>query len=90
MSIRQIIIRNPVNLTITIEVGTRDSAIRIEGLESTVRTLDMNHWVHGVVKALEPNPDLVMLYEYLKESGRVIHLTPDIAAQTIRFLKETN
>ncbi|QZA71363.1 hypothetical protein ALEA_13 [Pseudomonas phage ALEA] len=88
--IRQVLTRNPCNLSITVEVGTRDSAIRIEIFDHDLRLDDMRHWVHIPAQVAQPSPDLVMLYEYLKESGRVIHLTPDIAKQTIQFLKETN
>jgi len=88
--IRQLITRNPINLTVVVEVGTRDSAIRIELFDHEIPVDDMRHWVHWPAKTHQPKPDLVMLYEYLKESGRVIHLTPSVAAQTIQFLKETN
>ncbi|QNJ57445.1 hypothetical protein [Pseudomonas phage Waldo5] len=50
----------------------------------------VGHWVKEADRTHEAPNDLVMLYEYLKESGRVIHLTSDIAYQTIQFLKETN
>lgn len=95
-AIRQLITVNPCWKTTQVEVGTRDSAIRIEfddidlfeNANRGPRWYDLMHEAHQ--GRPQPNPDLVMLYEYLKESGRVIHLTPNIAFQTIQFLKETN
>lgn len=70
-----------------VEVGTKDSSVRIsidfwqpqEAFRDWARFAEEHH----------THPDLVMLYEYLKESGRVIHLTADIADKTIQYLKET-
>ncbi|MGV8919570.1 MAG: hypothetical protein ACOH2R_17515 [Pseudomonas sp.] len=90
MSLLQIHFRSVQNLSTCVEVGTRDSSIRIEVFDhQPVR--DMYYWVnYPACRAEAINTDLVMLYEYLKEPGRVINLTADIASQTIKFLKETN
>lgn len=96
--IRQVITTNPCHKTTLLEIGTKDSAIRIEfddwQLYETAnrgpRWYDLIHEQHHRHLPKPIDPDLVMLYEYLKESGRVIHLTPNIAFQTIQFLKETN
>uniref|UniRef100_A0AAU6W2T7 Uncharacterized protein n=1 Tax=Pseudomonas phage Ghuch01 TaxID=3138535 RepID=A0AAU6W2T7_9CAUD len=96
--IRQIITTNPCYKTTLLEIGTKDSAIRIEfddiDLYETTsrgpRWYDLIHEQHHQRLPKPIDPDLVMLYEYLKDSGRVVHLTPNIAFQTIQFLKETN
>lgn len=74
--------------TVMIEVGTRESAIRI-----TVSEFDFalwGHWTGYSKQTGKVHPDLLGLYDYLKENGRVIHLTDSVAHQTIRYLKETN
>ncbi|WZX11473.1 hypothetical protein YZUPF006_000011 [Pseudomonas phage YZU-PF-006] len=87
--IRQIHEKRSMDCTNIIEVGTRDSAIRVSET-FFVDSPEFIGWARYAEMAHRPHPDLVMLYEYLKESGRVIHLTPTIASQTIQFLKETN
>ena len=72
-----------------IEVGNRDCAIRISGYYWEDNPV-IGHWVKEAERICAAPDDLVLLYEYLKESGRVIHLTSDIAYQTIQYLKETN
>jgi hypothetical protein len=72
-----------------IEVGNKDSAIRVRS-DYFRLPVSAKDWAIHAQTQFGPHPDLVMLYEYLKESGRVIHLTDNIAMQTIRYLKETN
>jgi hypothetical protein len=82
--------RNVATMSIDIEIGTRESAIRISHYEHDLQC-DMRHWVGVSGSRTEVIPkEYLMLYEYLKDSGRVIYLTADIAMQTIRYLKETN
>lgn len=86
-NVRQVIYEHPHNQTITVEVGTRESAVRI-----TIDWWDDNASliVQALAREVRVNPDFMLLYQYLGEEGRVIHLSLDIAQQTIRYLKETN
>lgn len=88
--IRMSICRNVQRMTVEMEIGTRDSALRIEQYEHDL-PCDMRHWVGVGAERVDGIPkDYLMLYEYLKQPGRVIYLTADIAHQTISYLKETN
>ncbi len=86
-NVRQVICEHPHNQTITVEVGTRESAVRItiDWWDDNARLI-----VQALAREVRVNPDLMLLYQYLGEEGRVIHLSLDIAQQTIRYLKETN
>ncbi|AHZ94990.1 hypothetical protein phiPSA2_09 [Pseudomonas phage phiPSA2] len=86
-NVRQIVADHPHNQTVTIEVGTRESAVRI-----TIDYFDHNARliVQALAREVRVNPDLMLLYQFLAEEGRVIHLSLDIAQQTIQYLKETN
>ncbi|QNJ57497.1 hypothetical protein [Pseudomonas phage PlaquesPlease] len=86
-NVRQIVAEHPHNQTVTVEVGTRESAVRI-----TIDYFDRNARliVQALAREVHVNPDLMLLYRYLYEEGRVIHLSLDIAQQTIKYLKETN
>ncbi|QHB48021.1 hypothetical protein CHF21_10 [Pseudomonas phage CHF21] len=86
-NVRQVICEHPHNQTITVEVGTRESAVRItiDWWDDNARLI-----VQALAREVRVNSDLMLLYQYLGEEGRVIHLSLDIAQQTIRYLKETN
>ncbi|AAO73142.1 unknown [Pseudomonas phage gh-1] len=86
-NVRQVICEHPHNQTITVEVGTRESAvwITIDWWDDNARLI-----VQALAREVRVNSDLMLLYQYLGEEGRVIHLSLDIAQQTIRYLKETN
>lgn len=71
-----------------VEVGTKDSAVCIS-IDFWQPQEIFREWSRFAVEHLT-HPDLVMLYEYLKESGRIINMTADIADKTIQYLKETN
>lgn len=63
-----------------IEIGTRMSVLRVKLMDDTKGSI----FREGLGK------DLVDLYLYLRQEGRVVVLDYDIAMQTIQYLKETN
>ncbi|AUV61719.1 hypothetical protein HOS76_gp25 [Pseudomonas phage Henninger] len=93
--IRQQVVIHQDTRSVTVEVGTRESAIRVkffdEDIYQAAKRSPRDRFVHEMRG--DPHtihPDFKMLYEYLADPGRVIHMTPDIAYQTIDYLKETN
>lgn len=79
-----------------VEIGRKESAVRIEDIMAGPTFLDAyrNKRVSGR-PAITGEPaiqfafeDLKLLHEYLHEQGRVVHISGNVAAQTIQYLKE--